>query len=379
MLKNIIITIIFIITTIVLFKIFDYINNRGTVEFMTKKEDYFYGKHFEALGSAWNALYGDSEEFVRNYLVKSVEKGKFYFNEKSGKKTIFCLGYSEDPNIQILSYIEQGKPSNTHISTCPILKGAKNKVLLKDTHDWSNGVEGEMAVESTSENNLILNFFNPLYLIDKKKFKKDIERDVYLAGVAEVAIELEERDDVYTEGAPYDLYLQRFLEENPDKTEADFEPPVIQMRAEHFRMYSPHDTTSVVEIAGLIEDIEYTEFLGKKVAVLKVNLEHREDNEYLYVNVYVSEHILKNYTPEIGKGIVAVIWLTGYFEPWDTCIYLQENTYIEEQEDLDDKEEKKFYAFGVYGGLGAMLVVFLIKLISNPVVWLSIWHNIIGK
>ena len=39
MLKNIITTIIFIITTIVLFKIFDYINNRGTVEFMTKKED----------------------------------------------------------------------------------------------------------------------------------------------------------------------------------------------------------------------------------------------------------------------------------------------------------------------------------------------------
>lgn len=41
--------------------------------------------------------------------------------------------------------------------------------------------------------------------------------------------------------------------------------------------------------------------------------------------------------------------------------------------------EKKFYAFGVYGGLGAMLAVFLIKLISNPVVWLSFWHNIIGK
>lgn len=39
--------------------------------------------------------------------------------------------------------------------------------------------------------------------------------------------------------------------------------------------------------------------------------------------------------------------------------------------------EKKFFAYGVYGGLGVIIVVFLIKLISNPAVWLSFLHNII--
>ena len=297
-----------------------------------KKDDYFYGEHFEALGDIWDSLYGNAESFIKDYLVKSCQEGSLYWTQKINNKLVYSLLYpgakkkngftrfnellqSGDECIQAINYIEDNKHSKTHITTCPVLRGVKNSLKLKESYTWGNGIEGEFAAESLTINKLLLNFFDPFYPFDKKhKFKEGKICDIYLSAIAYKAEELEERDDVYTEGTPYNLYLERFLKENPDKTEADFEPPVIEMRAEHFRMYAPTDTTSFIEIVGLIEDIEYIEAFGKKFAKLKVNLEHREDDEYLYVNVYVGEHLLKKYKPEVGKGIHANIYMFGYFE-----------------------------------------------------------------
>ena len=48
------------------------------------------------------------------------------------------------------------------------------------------------------------------------------------------------------------------------------------------------------------------------------------------------------------------------------------STFLEKHELPEDK----YCAFGIYGGLGVMIVVFLVKLLGNPVFWLSLWNNI---
>lgn len=40
-----------------------------------KKDDYFYGEHFEALGDIWDSLYCNAESFIKDYLVKSCQEG----------------------------------------------------------------------------------------------------------------------------------------------------------------------------------------------------------------------------------------------------------------------------------------------------------------
>ena len=47
-----------------------------------------------------------------------------------------------------------------------------------------------------------------------------------------------------------------FFDHDIHQTKEDFEPVVVQMRAEHFRMFAHTKTTSVTEIVGLIENIE---------------------------------------------------------------------------------------------------------------------------
>ena len=238
-----------------------------------KKGDYFYGEHFEALGDIWDAIYGNVDNFIEDYLIKSCQEGSLYWTQKINNKLVYSLLYpgtkkkngltrfnellqSGDEYIQIINYIEDDKHSKTHITACPVLKGIKNSLKLKKTYTWGNGIEGEFAAESLTVNELLLNFFDPFYPFDRKyKFVEGKVCDVYLSAIALTAEEFEEGEEVYTEGNLYESYLEKFLEENPDKTEADFEPVVINFSAEHARMFISTDITSVYEIIGLIEDM----------------------------------------------------------------------------------------------------------------------------
>ena len=281
-----------------------------------KKDSYFYGEHFEGNGQMRRGLYGNADDFLKDYLRRSVSEAKSAFDLKMNNKLFYGLIYQACENIKLLHYIENvGQRRNEHCVMAPILKGIKNKLKLKELYTWKNGIEGEIAARTLTVNDLILNFYDPFYPFDKDIFKKDEEKDVYLSAIALTAEEFEEGEEVYTEGNLYESYLKQFLKENPDKTEADFEPVVINFSAEHARMCMSTNITSVYEIIGLIEDMEYIEAFGKKFAVLKVNIEHREDDEYLYVNVYVGEHLLNNYKPEVGKGFQGGIHLFGHFEP----------------------------------------------------------------
>lgn len=123
---------------------------------------------------------------------------------------------------------------------------------------------------------------------------------------------LEEKDHLVESGEFYEHELKEFLKENPDKTKADFETPKIKM-GKDFRMFISRETTSVFEAVGQIDDINYVDFLGNKIAILKVNFEHANDNEYLYCNVYASETVLNDYKPQIGDSVATVLWLSGYF------------------------------------------------------------------
>ena len=118
---------------------------------------------------------------------------------------------------------------------------------------------------------------------------------------------------VIDKGEFYNVSRDEFLKENPDKTEQDFEPPVVKLEADHFRMLIPKQYACEYEIATQIENIKYFKILGEEIVQLKVNLEHHENEKSLYCNIYVSKHVLGKYKPQVGDGINAIIWLTGFF------------------------------------------------------------------
>ena len=210
-----------------------------------------------------------------------------------------------------MSLIKQNASKNIYVSSFPVLVGKRNVVKLKESYTWETKAEGEIAVETDSGK--ILNFFDPFFIMDKKMFEKDKTQPILLSGLALTISKMERQEFAVEKGNVYEHYLEEFLKENPDKTEKDFEPPVHVIDPEYFRMVMPTDTCSEVEIAAKIEDIEYVNFMGEKITIMKVNFEHGEDDEYLYCNIYASEHVLNGYKPQINDGITGIVWLTGHF------------------------------------------------------------------
>ena len=277
-----------------------------------KKNKFFYGEHYEHLKYLWDSICADVKTLFTEKFDNIIKESVLLFDKSFSKTSYGVYLYNENYYFKILNIFKRKNSNINLVSSCPLLAGAKNKLILKKCHTWHSGVEGVFAARSATCNDLLLNFFDPFYIQDKELYNHNVKKNVYLSAVALNAQELIEEDHIYTEGNYYEHCLKEFLKNNPNKTEKDFTLK-IQMRSEHFRMFVGRDTTCVYEIVGLIEDVKYTKILDKKTAVLKVNLEHREDNEFFYIYIYVSEHLLKKYKPKIGEGLHARVWLNGYF------------------------------------------------------------------
>ena len=274
-------------------------------------ESYFDGEHFEGHGDKWTALFGNTQKFLVDNMEKSVTSGDIIFKQEILNKKFAGIVYPKNELLSVLSLIELKETCNEYTSAYPLLIGINNEVKLKEDYCWENGGEGEFAVEAGDDK--VINFFDPFYVVDKAYFKIDKIQTISLAGLAYSLEKLEEKEFVIDKGEFYNVSRDEFLKENPDKTEKDFEPPVVKLEADHFRMLIPKQYACEYEIAAQIESIKYFKILGEEIAQLKVNFEHSENEKSLYCNIYASKHVLGKYKPKIGDGINAIVWLSGFF------------------------------------------------------------------
>lgn len=214
----------------------------------------------------------------------------------------------------ILEVTKEDEETNNLLSAYPILKGCSNNVILKEKYTWSIEAEGEMACITADNQNIILNFHNPFFALDIDNFKVDTEKTISLAGLAYSIKQLQEYEFKISEGEFYNINLKKFLEENPDKTETDFEIPTVCIKRESFRMIRPTKYISEYTISGIIKNISEIVVLDEPIKVLNIDLGHEENDKPLLINIFVSHQICSECILNIGDNITAVIWLTGYFE-----------------------------------------------------------------
>lgn len=281
-------------------------------------KSYFFGEHAEYYGDKWAAFSKDGTEFFKKVITTMYDDDNteiFYFKEINHIQYLGLLCEKNSPvSFLIIFEVGKNKKTNDLLSAYPVLKGCSNNIILKEKYAWPIEAEGEMACITEKNENIILNFHNPFFAVNIDDFKIDDIKTISLAGLAYSITQLQEYQFEIKEGSFYDFALKEFLKENPDKTEKDFDTPSISINPETFRMIKATKYTSEYSISGIIKNISDIVVLDEPVKIFKVDIGHEENNEPLFINIYASYHVCKNYTFKTGDNITANIWLTGYFE-----------------------------------------------------------------
>jgi hypothetical protein len=267
-------------------------------------------EHFEGHGDHWNAL-GFSDEEALKIIPESIKEGVlaenniYEFPETNDK--ILPIIYPKLNPVQICSLIVSSNGKNTAESFYPLVEGIKNDIVFYEKFTWENNLEGE--VEINRDDRMNISFFAPFYKHDFSNTKKGMKEIVYLSALA-LSVEKPMMEFEVKEGQFYEMQLNEFLKNNPNKTKHDF-PPLI-MHMDGSIILFPTNDYSVYEYRGKILDLNYIDFFGKKIAKTKVCIEKTDSAETMYVNLYISENNIKNYELKVGNDLQAIIWLMGY-------------------------------------------------------------------
>ena len=297
------------------------------------EDSYFIGKHFEFYGNVWEALSPNTSKLVSKAITYGIHKGTPIFSQTFTNQYLTGYIYREKESSPIafvnITIKEDGQ--NVFATGYPVFKGAENKMILKDMYRWNVEAEGEMSAQVTINEGYLLNFHNPFFAFDSQNFEFNKPQNICLAALALNLNGLQETSYEINEGPVFEENLQKFLSENPNKTAKDYKPEKIYIDKNLTRMMMPSDYVSEFHGIGQIKEISKTKIFGELITILKTDFGHACDNDSLFINIYAANHVLKDFIPQIGDGIEATLWITGYFteEGNDTRFFRTEKTLSE--------------------------------------------------
>lgn len=270
-----------------------------------EKESAFFGEHSEQV--CWPFLLNDTD-LLEKHLKAFLSEGNAMYNIPTETGTDTALAFPETGPVRALNTLKDSAAKFELTFVAPLLKGSNFSASIREAYTWENPVLGEFSAEIEGKQ---IDFFDPFFALDSKSTDK--KPTVALSAIGLRLQELEERSFVVDKGGLYEYELKEFLKKNPNKTEKDFQAPVVNLTKESFRMLMPTKYASEFEIVGGIEKIEHTAFLGVPIHILTINLAHGANKEYFTFPLYVIDKVLKGYVPKVGDAVAGVVWFQGYF------------------------------------------------------------------
>ena len=104
----------------------------------------------------------------------------------------------------------------------------------------------------------------------------------------------------------YEALRRAFLVGNPDKTAADFVPPVVSSHGHGMLIPTQVVAAWIYQVPVLA--VEKVEFLGRSFRRIETRLAGVGDKA-VFGTLYVAEHILKGYEPQVGDDVTGTLWL----------------------------------------------------------------------
>lgn len=277
----------------------------------------FMAIHFEGLGNAWAAVFGESSEGITQCLPWVLAEGTLKQDcqviYKEDKKHIALLQAPAAGDIQaatLLVKTEQAKNMEVW-SGYPVLQGIPNNLVINKTHTWSNGVEGVVSAHAANDGPPVT-FFAPFYFRDFMKFAPGATLSISLGALAFKISKAEANPFTISEGPFYEMRLAEFLKENPEKTKEDF--PHVEVSYAGARVLLPAAYACEWTFRCPVLGVEQTKLMDTRFVKISTEFVGLDD-EVIRGFLYASEHVLNGYAPQPGDDVEGVLWMTGSIAP----------------------------------------------------------------
>jgi len=281
----------------------------------------------EGHGDHWQAIDENYLDFIGTMIPRICQEGKldgtgfFSFDvaQKIGwlpqQATSFALRYLETP-IQYLALVvdEQKDPDEgkKFWSAYPICaEGVTHTITIDRIFPWKNSIES--VIEAQLHKGGMIWFFDPFFYRNKDEYPIGRQIEVRIAGLAYMLRKAETNELEITEGPMLEIHRQQILKHDPEADVSTITSVPVSMKGAS--IFLPNDAKNGdAEIRMTIKHVDYLDVDGKEFCRILGTFMKREEQTF-DTYIYAAPHVLKDYRPEVGDDIEALVWMQGYLLP----------------------------------------------------------------
>ena len=275
-------------------------------------------EHLESSVEALIALFPEDHD-VKYYIEQGLRQSEEIDDNPNGphygllndpqypKKTFHYMTYSINPFLNLIFLVKTVNDDFAILSISLSGKGCKNNFQITSKYQWENTYEGDVSAQYCEKE---FCFIEPFFFKNRKKLKLNKPSDISLFGVA-LSCEPQEGSTLeINEGALFEHIQKEFLEKNPDKTAADMMP--ISISTQGMTYFEEEEFKTVYDYRGMLISVDQDEVFGEKCFKLSVVIyKTPNEQEFVAINLYASEHVLEGYIPKEGDDITGRLILFG--------------------------------------------------------------------
>ncbi|MDR2695018.1 MAG: hypothetical protein LBC79_01375 [Deltaproteobacteria bacterium] len=267
--------------------------------------------HVEGLGDPWAALLADPAALMPQVVGTVLQEGgsrPAWQAAYRGREHIL-LAWPQESAIRA-AVVLRGEEGDklTPATAVPLLEGVPNDMTTEDLHPWANGVEADVAA-CRNEGAQPLWFYTPFYFRDREALMTPGVRHTFMLSGLAYGVRKALLDDMtIADGPRFEIWAEKWLEENPDKTRLDVPPWKLSLRGASVLLPSAQYT--VYQLRAPILSLEEAELSGEKVYILRLAF-GLDTPQPLELPLYAPARVCKRYVPQEGDEIDAIVWLQG--------------------------------------------------------------------
>jgi hypothetical protein len=224
---------------------------------------------------------------------------------------VFCLRWgNENLAHEVLVVSDSQEDCRFMFSAYPVLpNGIRHPVTLDHFEPWKFGIEGWMHGHIT-DSGVPICFFDTRYYAGSAEYQPGQVLDVSLAGLAYFLRPIQLRSFEIKEGPMWEMERQRRLDEGDSQEDAERPVEIHMTGASIFLPRGGKNVRDEAQFQGVVDAIKSFEHDGQTIYRLEMIVLRPDDNE-CRLPVFVSEHVLDGYVPQLGEDVEGTMWLQG--------------------------------------------------------------------